>query len=107
MAPWVLVLPLFYSLPFLQYSPSTFAKFQPRYFPSSITHPKSQSLHTNNKLYKTKYFTQILDHFNYNPQSYQTFQQRYLVNDTFWGGPKINAPIFVYTGNEGNIEWFA
>ncbi|KAJ0616548.1 putative lysosomal Pro-Xaa carboxypeptidase [Helianthus annuus] len=110
MAPWMLdllVLPLFYSLLLLQYSPSTFAKFQPRYFPSSITHPKSQSLHTNNKLYKTKYFTQILDHFNYNPQSYQTFQQRYLVNDTFWGGPKINAPIFVYTGNEGNIEWFA
>ncbi|MFS7921594.1 putative lysosomal Pro-Xaa carboxypeptidase [Helianthus anomalus] len=79
------MLPLFYSLLFLQYSPSTFAKFQPRYFPSSIAHPKSQSLHTNIKLYKTKYFTQILDHFNYNPQSYQTFQQRYLVNDNLLG----------------------
>ncbi|KAI3823353.1 hypothetical protein L1987_04788 [Smallanthus sonchifolius] len=101
------MLPLFYSLLFLQYSPSSFAKFQPRYFPSSIIHPESRSLPNNNKLYKTKYFTQILDHFNYNPESYQTFQQRYLINDTFWGGPRINAPIFVYIGNEGNIEWFA
>ncbi|KAK9921383.1 hypothetical protein M0R45_029894 [Rubus argutus] len=32
---------------------------------------------------------------------------RYLINDTYWGGAKSNAPIFVYTGNEGNIEWFA
>ncbi|PPE02508.1 hypothetical protein GOBAR_DD00492 [Gossypium barbadense] len=60
-----------------------------------------------NKLYKTKYFTQILDHFNFNPKSYQKFQHRYLINDTYWGGPKKNSPIFVYTGNEGDIEWFA
>ncbi|KAL7199339.1 hypothetical protein ACSBR2_021599 [Camellia fascicularis] len=53
------------------------------------------------------FFTQTLDHFNYNPQSYDTFQQRYLINDTYWGGAKNNAPIFVYTGNEGEIEWFA
>lgn len=105
MVPWML--PLIYSLIFLQSSPSSFAKFPPSYFPSSIIRPETSSLSSNNELYKTKYFTQILDHFNYNPQSYQTFQQRYLINDTFWGGPKINAPIFVYTGNEGNIEWFA
>ncbi|KAL9672083.1 hypothetical protein QQ045_028331 [Rhodiola kirilowii] len=59
------------------------------------------------KPYKTRYFTQVLDHFNYHPQSYQTFQQRYLINDTYWGGAEKNAPIFVYTGNEGDIEWFA
>ncbi|XP_023005894.1 lysosomal Pro-X carboxypeptidase [Cucurbita maxima] len=57
--------------------------------------------------YRTAFFTQILDHFNFNPQSYQSFQQRYLINDTYWGGAAENAPIFVYTGNEGNIEWFA
>ncbi|KAK2655606.1 hypothetical protein Ddye_008658 [Dipteronia dyeriana] len=81
-------------------------------FPSSSTavepeHQLSVSS-TNNQLYKTKYFTQILDHFNHNPHSYQTFQQRYLINDTFWGENKKikNAPIFVYTGNEGYIEWF-
>lgn len=80
-------------------------KITPR-FPSSIITPEHLSVSTQNTLYRTKYFTQILDHFNYNPQSYQTFQHRYLINDTHWGGPKNNSPIFVYTGNEGDIEWF-
>ncbi|CAL0326723.1 unnamed protein product [Lupinus luteus] len=77
-------------------------------FPSSLVHPELQlsSDSAEKNLYKTKFFTQILDHFNYNPQSYQTFQQRYLINDTYWGGFKKKAPIFVYTGNEGDIEWF-
>ncbi|KAH7512208.1 hypothetical protein FEM48_Zijuj12G0066200 [Ziziphus jujuba var. spinosa] len=80
-------------------------------FPASIIPPEklsvSRTSSTGNKLYKTKYYTQILDHFNFYPKSYHTFQQRYLVNDTYWGGAKKNAPIFVYTGNEGDIEWFA
>ncbi|KAH9738061.1 alpha/beta-Hydrolases superfamily protein [Citrus sinensis] len=87
------------------------AKIFPTFPSSRITPEKLSSLISNSKdsqgLYKTKYHTQILDHFNYNPQSYQTFQQRYLINDTHWGGSKNNAPIFVYTGNEGDIEWFA
>ncbi|KAK1563272.1 hypothetical protein Q3G72_025281 [Acer saccharum] len=88
--------------------------FMPRFPSSSMVAEPEQQLSvssTKKQLYRTKYFTQILDHFNYNPHSYQTFQQRYLINDTFWGGTenkKIkNAPIFVYTGNEGDIEWFA
>ena len=85
----------------------TFAHVTPR-FPSAAFRPELHlhSRSTQNGLYRTKFFTQTLDHFNYNPQSYQTFQQRYLINDTYWGGAKKNAPIFVYTGNEGNIEWF-
>ncbi|KAH9674469.1 alpha/beta-Hydrolases superfamily protein [Citrus sinensis] len=87
------------------------AKIFPTFPSSRITPEKLSSLISSSKdsqgLYKTKYHTQILDHFNYNPQSYQTFQQRYLINDTHWGGSKNNAPIFVYTGNEGDIEWFA
>lgn len=79
-------------------------------FPGSVIQPEKISSSTvskpENELYKTKYFTQTLDHFNYNPQSYYKFQQRYLINDTYWGGAKKNAPIFVYTGNEGDIEWF-
>ncbi|KAK7267031.1 hypothetical protein RIF29_19695 [Crotalaria pallida] len=77
-------------------------------FPSSRVHPELQlsSASSEKTLYKTKFFTQILDHFNFNPQSYQTFQQRYLINNTYWGGAQKKAPIFVYTGNEGNIEWF-
>ncbi|CAI9097663.1 OLC1v1034132C3 [Oldenlandia corymbosa var. corymbosa] len=58
------------------------------------------------QLYETKFHTQILDHFTFTPQSYQTFQQRYLISYKYWGGAKQNAPIFVYTGNEGDIEWF-
>ncbi|KAJ9554997.1 hypothetical protein OSB04_009611 [Centaurea solstitialis] len=105
MPPWLL--PFLYSLLFFQSFTSSFAKIPPWYFPSSLIRPETLSFSDKNELYKTRYFTQILDHFNYNPESYQTFQQRYLINDTFWGGAKSKAPIFVYTGNEGNIEWFA
>lgn len=82
------------------------AKITPR-FPSIHIQPEKLSLSAENVLYTAKYFTQILDHFNFHPQSYQTFQQRYLINDKYWGGAKTNAPIFLYTGNEGDIEWFA
>ncbi|GAB2272150.1 hypothetical protein Dimus_006970 [Dionaea muscipula] len=74
-------------------------------FPASIM-PLAKRL-ISPPLYETKYFTQLLDHFNFNPQSYETFQQRYLINRSYWGGAESNAPIFVYTGNEGDIEWFA
>uniref|UniRef100_A0A803L310 Lysosomal Pro-X carboxypeptidase n=1 Tax=Chenopodium quinoa TaxID=63459 RepID=A0A803L310_CHEQI len=85
------------------------AKLIPR-FPSSIVRPEQLAQITNNdeaKPYETRYFTQIIDHFDFNPQSYQTFQQRYLINEKYWGGAKKNAPIFIYMGNEGDIEWFA
>lgn len=74
---------------------------------SYLHHHSSESLFSSDSSYEVKYFTQILDHFNFHPKSYDTFQQRYLVNDTHWGGAKEAAPIFVYTGNEGNITWFA
>lgn len=103
---WILLLS--YALFTLPSSTITTAKIVP-VFPPSIVKPEQQlSVVTRaSGLYKEKFFTQILDHFNYNSQSYHTFQQRYLINDKHWGGAKSNAPIFVYTGNEGNIEWFA
>lgn len=76
-------------------------------FPASIIRPEQSPASAPTGHYKTKFFEQNLDHFNFNPKSYLTFQQRYLVNDTFWGGSNSKAPIFVYTGNEGDIEWFA
>ncbi|KAF8044224.1 hypothetical protein BT93_A2263 [Corymbia citriodora subsp. variegata] len=92
---------------------SPFGKIVPR-FPSPLIHPESSQRPSisndqsgSSGPYETRYFTQVLDHFGFRPESYQTFQQRYLINSTFWGGPHRNAPIFVYTGNEGNIEWFA
>ena len=48
--------------------------------------------------YKTMYFTQPVDHINRNPG---TFQVKALVRT---GDP--DAPMFVYTGNEGPIEQF-
>lgn len=56
--------------------------------------------------YHVRNFTQILDHYSFVPESYQTFQQRYLINSDHWGGASTKSPIFVYTGNEGFIEWF-
>jgi len=45
---------------------------------------------------KIMYFTQVLDHFNFNTALHPaTFQQRYLVCDQFWDG---NGPLFFYTG---------
>ena len=54
--------------------------------------------------FKTHYFPQTLDHFTFQPNSSKIFYQKYLINSHYW---HKGAPIFVYTGNEGNIEWFA
>lgn len=86
----------------LWFCPISFGTIIPTRFPSSFDDQLSSK---GGLTYKTYYYTQILDHFNYNNPS-QSFQQRYLLNDKYWGGSKNNAPIFVYTGNEGNIEWF-
>ncbi|GMY25233.1 lysosomal Pro-X carboxypeptidase [Fagus crenata] len=53
--------------------------------------------------YKTQYFPQQLDHFTFQPNSYKIFYQKYLINNHYW---QHGAPIFVYTVNEGDIEWF-
>ncbi|GAB2300736.1 hypothetical protein Dimus_034773 [Dionaea muscipula] len=91
------------------FSLASMAKVISRFPASLIPRPEQLSLVPNGKrlLYETKYFMQILDHFNFNLQSYKTFDQRYLINHQYWGGAGRNAPIFVYTGNEGDIEWFA
>lgn len=49
-------------------------------------------------------YPQTLDHFNYNPQSYTKFSQRYSINTRYWGGPNTASPIFVVVGDEGNVE---
>ncbi|XP_031128116.1 lysosomal Pro-X carboxypeptidase-like [Ipomoea triloba] len=99
---------------FFSYCAISFAKTTPTFpfpFPTIIKpdgfSPASTNTTDNNQLYDTKYFTQILDHFTFTPQSYHTFQQRYLINDRYWGGAKNMAPIFVYMGAEADIESFA
>lgn len=54
--------------------------------------------------YETRYYPQLLDHFTFTPKSSKRFYQKYLINEQYW---RNGAPIFVYTGNEGDIEWFA
>jgi lysosomal Pro-X carboxypeptidase len=53
---------------------------------------------------KTYYYTQTLDHFNYRPDSYTTFKQRYVINYRFWGGANASAPIFAYLGAEESLD---
>ncbi|XP_075501392.1 uncharacterized protein LOC142539670 [Primulina tabacum] len=55
--------------------------------------------------YETRYFDQILDHFSFS--ELPNFLQRYLINTEHWTGPDRMGPIFLYCGNEGDIEWFA
>lgn len=50
--------------------------------------------------FKKYYYTQTLDHFNYAPQSYANFTQKYVVNSKYWGGPNSSSPIFAYLGAE-------
>lgn len=57
----------------------------------------------NNYIYKIKEFEVPLDHFNF--EDNRTFTIRYLWNDSYVN--REDAPIFFYTGNEGDIELFA
>lgn len=52
-----------------------------------------------------KYFSQTVDHLNFNSMGNGTFNQRYLITDKYW--KKFVGPIFFYTGNEGDIWEFA
>ncbi|XP_019177115.1 PREDICTED: lysosomal Pro-X carboxypeptidase-like isoform X1 [Ipomoea nil] len=54
--------------------------------------------------FKTYYYNQTLDHFNYAPQSYATFSQRYIVNSKYWGGAQNSSPIFAWLGLESPID---
>ncbi|XP_057864868.1 uncharacterized protein LOC131072651 [Cryptomeria japonica] len=53
--------------------------------------------------YEAYNYTQILDHFGYTPESYQTFPQRYFMDKSNWGGAQNNSPIFVWLGEEQDI----
>jgi lysosomal Pro-X carboxypeptidase len=53
---------------------------------------------------KTFYYQQTLDHFNFFPQSYKTFPQRYFINFKYWGGANSTAPIFVTFGGEEELD---
>ncbi|GAU48315.1 hypothetical protein TSUD_405330 [Trifolium subterraneum] len=53
---------------------------------------------------RTYFYDQILDHFDYVPESYTIFKQRYFVNFKYWGGANSSAPILVCLGDEQEME---
>ncbi|KAK3030415.1 hypothetical protein RJ639_037544, partial [Escallonia herrerae] len=69
----------------------------------SPVHPKIKPASISED-FETFFYTQTLDHFNYKPESYRTFQQRYIINSKHWGGAEENAPIFAYFGEEGPLD---
>ncbi|KAG6585993.1 Lysosomal Pro-X carboxypeptidase, partial [Cucurbita argyrosperma subsp. sororia] len=64
---------------------------------------KPQQVSTRDGL-ATFYYKQPLDHFNYLPQSYNTFDQRYVIDFKHWQGVNPNAPIIVFFGAEEDID---
>ncbi|KAG8483425.1 hypothetical protein CXB51_022239 [Gossypium anomalum] len=69
-----------------------------------IEHPDFLSSAIVSDDLQTFYYPQTLDHFNYQPQSYATFQQRYVMNSKYWGGAKKSAPVLAYLGAEGPLD---
>ncbi|KAL5187550.1 Lysosomal Pro-X carboxypeptidase [Glycine soja] len=55
--------------------------------------------------YETRCIQQSLDHFSFS--ELPTFPQRYLISTEHWVGPRPLGPVFFYSGNEDDIEWFA
>ncbi|KAK6237829.1 hypothetical protein QUC31_003298 [Theobroma cacao] len=93
-------------------SPSSSLTSQPsNVFPSNkpprFLGKHSHSIKTNHQQYRyeTRYFSQRLDHFSFS--DLPNFRQRYLINTEHWVGASRLGPIFLYCGNEGDIEWFA
>ncbi|KAI0502481.1 hypothetical protein KFK09_017434 [Dendrobium nobile] len=99
MALFLLLLPPLFFFPSLATLPILFPRA-----PQSLLANLSESNKYPNLPYSAHYFPQQLDHFSYQPKSYSIFYQKFLMNSTFW---ERGEPIFVYTGNEGDIEWFA
>ncbi|GFO09606.1 dipeptidyl peptidase 2 [Plakobranchus ocellatus] len=54
--------------------------------------------------YKEDVYVQYIDHYNLVSYGDQTFKQRYLYQDKYWGGD--GYPIFFYSGNEGPVDTY-
>ncbi|XP_057991183.1 uncharacterized protein LOC110657800 [Hevea brasiliensis] len=70
---------------------------------SAIDRP-SRSRPLDSEGYQSLFYGQTLDHFNYQPQSYLTFKQRYVLNSKYWKGAEASAPIFAFLGEEASLD---
>ena len=52
---------------------------------------------------KILFYPQTLDHFNYQPESYSLFKQKYIISFKHWGGAKAKSPMLVYLGDEAPL----
>lgn len=95
-------LSFFFLIVFLFSSSATGFK---RFRRSRFNHePEITTSASSNDTQNTSFYTQTLDHFSYKPESYLTFQQRYVIDYKYWnGGMSPNAPIFVDFGGEWDI----
>ena len=102
---------LFFSSTFTYSTSVTFGEFRRRFhLPRFGIHsssfsltPSSLSSSSSPPTYSTRWFHATLDHFNF--ANSQTFRLRYLIDESQFAG--FGSPIFLYTGNEGDVEWFA
>ncbi|XP_065865766.1 uncharacterized protein [Euphorbia lathyris] len=101
--------PPFMFLLFFVFFPLTYARLAvPRLSPTgpirTWEHENSVMSESISEDMETYFYNQTLDHFNFNPQSFDTFQQRYVINSKYWGGRNSNSPMFVYLGAEAPID---
>ncbi|CAA0813534.1 Serine carboxypeptidase S28 family protein [Striga hermonthica] len=54
--------------------------------------------------FKIYSYPQPLDHFNFGPDDYDTFRQKFVMNREYWAGPNSTSPILVYLGSEGALD---
>ncbi|KAL0431451.1 UNVERIFIED_CONTAM: Lysosomal Pro-X carboxypeptidase [Sesamum radiatum] len=93
------------SLPLPRPSGLRFPHHAPRFLGKFSRSSNTGRLGAPRYRYETRYFDQNLDHFSFS--DLPRFRQRYLINTEYWAGPDKLGPIFLYCGNEGDIEWFA
>lgn len=101
-----LLLSVFFLIIFSSCLPTTQYKI-PRLgaFPKNIHRAEPQtSSQSSSRDLVTFYYTQTLDHFNYKPESYTTFRQRYVIDFRSWGGANTSAPLFVFFGAEEDLD---